>query len=136
MPTLADDPRTEEVMEDNVLESVMEHHTDMLLVEELKCDPDFARWFAEHCDVRPEPVTFAKNSVWDSTRESDVMVQFGGTDGNVVLVENKVTAPLSPDQARDYHRRGKALVSEGKCSAYRTCIMAPAAWFAAHDQRY
>lgn len=120
-------------MED-VLESVVEHHTDMLLVEELKCDREFAVWFAERCGVAPEPVTFVRNSVWDAERESDVVVQFGGASGSVVLVENKVTASLSLNQAADYHKRGQVFVGNGQSAKYRTCIMAPTAWLDVHPQ--
>lgn len=118
----------------DALEAVMEHHTDMLMVEELRCDPKFSVWFAARCGVAPGPVTFVRNSVWDATRESDVFVQFGAADGAIVLVENKVTAPLSLDQANGYHQRGATLVSEERTSAYRTCLIAPSAWFAVHSQ--
>lgn len=120
--------------EENVLESVLEHHTDMLMVEELRCDAKFSYWFALRCGIAHAPVSFVRNSVWDSTRESDVLVQFGDTSGHAVLIENKVTAPLSLNQAEDYHRRGAALVSEGRCSSYRTCILAPATWFIVYPE--
>lgn len=120
--------------QDQVLESVVEHHTDMLMVEELKCDPAFAAWFAEKCGLSPLPVTYVRNSVWDSSRESDVLVHFGGNSGCAVLIENKVTASLSLNQAEDYRRRGEARIENGQTSAYRTCIFAPSAWLRLHTE--
>lgn len=120
--------------EDNVLETVLEHHTDMLMVEELRCDADFSRWFATRCGIPHGPVTFVRNSVWDATRESDVLVHFGDASGHAVLIENKVTAPLSLNQADDYHRRGAALVAQNRCAGYKTCILAPATWISVYSE--
>jgi hypothetical protein len=62
------------------------------------------------------------------------VVQFGDASGCAVLVENKVTAPLSLNQAEDYRKRGQAWVAEKRSAAYRTCIIAPATWLGVHSQ--
>jgi len=97
-----------------------ERDIDVLLAEEFAVSPAFSAWFLTHtrfsgADARVLDVYVSKT---DSTGESDLVVVFeenGGDRRFALLIEDKIDAPLQPEQEVRYRLRAQA---EMVCSDY------------------
>ncbi len=109
---------------------MQERDLDLILLEELHAGNDFASWLAERIGLKGHRFTDAEHSVsakldakWG---ETDVLAFFvRGTERVAVLIEDKIAASFQERQAERYHERGRALVSEGRATHYRTVLVAP-----------
>ena len=118
---------------------VMERDIDLLLLEELKVSPTFARWFAARvAGVGTfDSTSGAWHSVVDAEHgESDLIFVFRTPDGaeHAILVENKISAPPQPDQAHRYRKRGDKGVVAGRWPTFTTCLVAPRAYLETADE--
>lgn len=107
---------------------VREELIDRLLIQELICDPQFAKWFTGRVLGRPACLGALHQSKTRRGRETDVEVHCVLPDSGervLILVENKINAAFQPEQLEDYHFRGQGLVRDGKCDRYVTVLMAP-----------
>lgn len=107
------------------LQSVREREVDLMMVEELTCEQPFAAWLAKECGLLTSRLDRAANSVWDLGRETDILAVFGD---EALLIENKISAPLSTGQAADYRIRGISGMGRGDWTSFMTVVMAPDAW--------
>ena len=119
----------------NILSSVQERDIDLLLVEELRANEEFADWFV----ARTWGLSRFKSTVgaWHSvTRgdqgESDIVFVFFSVDNqrHALLVENKIDAMAQPEQAARYRLRGDHGKAVGDWTKYRTCVVAPQRYLA------
>ena len=118
---------------------VMERDIDLMLLEELTVNPDFARWFAGHVagDGAYGSTSGAWHSVIDAEHgESDLVFVFRTPDGteHAILVENKISAAPQPDQAQRYRKRGDKGIAAGHWPRFTTCLIAPRAYLEATDE--
>lgn len=109
------------------LSYVAERDIDLLLLEELNVNEQFASWFLHQASPSDSCATRCMGA-WHSVThpqlgESDLEVIY--EDGFAVLVENKVDAPAQPDQAVRYIQRGLAGQQAGLWQSFLTCIVAP-----------
>jgi len=107
--------------------AVTERDVDLLIVEELASDSGFREWFLSEVGLSgPFELIEIAHSVSDSSGESDIEVTVGcGTDKVLVLIEDKIDAPLQPRQAERYIQRAAARVRDGACDVARTVLVAP-----------
>jgi hypothetical protein len=107
-----------------------ERDIDMLLAEEFSVSPAFAAWFLTNTRfsgvaARVLDVYVSKS---DSTGESDLVIVFEEVNGNsrfALLIEDKIDAPLQPEQAARYQQRGQAESLRGDYGAYETILCSP-----------
>ena len=106
-----------------------ERDIDLLLAEEFSVHPAFASWvlsktkFAGHeAEVVDVHVSRA-----DVQGESDLIVVFARPAGDrfALLIEDKLDAPLQPEQAERYRLRAEKEVSLGICADYEIILAAP-----------
>jgi hypothetical protein len=113
-----------------------ERDVDLLLVEELKCSPDFVAWFVGRVGVTLEtPLLWKGSSVAHSKRrlhnrrEIDITLQLeSGIGRTIVLIENKLDTDPQPQQAESYLEEAAALVTSGFAEAAHTVLVAPQAY--------
>ena len=116
------------------VERKYERDIDLLLAEELVVHPAFAAWLARAAGLAA--ATGRLVDVWvskaDNLGESDLIALFDGDDGvrTALMIEDKVDAPLQPDQARRYRLRGEREIAAGLCGRVRTMLCAPAGYLA------
>lgn len=115
----------------NDLRPYSEAVVDTALVSLLESSESFRTWFLQRVvanDGMPAPaVAFrgARRSVYHVNGESDVVAEWRGTDGDVVvLVENKLSVGFQPNQGGRYAERARALAESG-AAAVRTVLLAP-----------
>lgn len=111
----------------NKLQYVAERDIDLLLLEEINVNYEFAAWLfqrafgdsvgASHCDGAWHSVTHPQLG------ESDLVVVYG--EESAILLENKIDAPAQPKQAARYRRRGEEGCKEAFWQRFVTCILAP-----------
>lgn len=112
---------------------IYERDMDLVLVEELKSNPEFRAWlvarvFGKDCYLKH---LGAQHSVVDETnRESDVVFRFiaddsGAEVAKAILIENKIDAIAQPNQGNDYRVRGQAGAGRKDWAEFKTCLMAP-----------
>lgn len=111
----------------NKLSYVSERDIDLLLLEELNVNRDFALWlYSLVSDDDPETVELegAWHSISNSQLgESDLVAIYD--DGLAILIENKINASAQPDQALRYVNRGEEGCKDKSWKEYITCIVAP-----------
>ncbi|KAA0213446.1 MAG: hypothetical protein DYG94_12420 [Leptolyngbya sp. PLA3] len=121
------------------LKAVTERDVDLLLLEELEVNDDFARWFIAACglesaaSVLPDRI---KHSVSHARLgESDLVLLYQTPDAKqaAILIENKIDAIQQPEQAMRYQIRGDCGISEGFWRMYRTCLVAPVRYLQSLD---
>src|ERR1035441_7338347 len=93
------------------VERKYERDIDILLAEEFAVSPAFASWFLGHT----KNFAGTEANVWDvyvsksdATGESDLVVVFDKASGDsrfALLIEDKIDAPLQPEQERRYRLR-------------------------------
>lgn len=105
-----------------------ERDVDLLLIEELQCSTDFAKWLVQQVsdDV------FEKSSVAHSKRrihnrrEIDITLTIEGQFGtSVILIENKLDTHEQPRQAESYRDEARTLIESGHAKAVHTVLVCP-----------
>lgn len=114
-----------------VIRGICEQDIDLLLLEELVASSTFRGWFLEKLGIRPDAaLKKAERSVSTLSGESDLELTLRAAGETVkALVENKVDAPLQPDQAERYRERACAYRKDGTCERVVTAVVAPAVYF-------
>lgn len=111
--------------------SVQERDIDLLLIEQLHVCRAFADWLTGRLNLSGGVVETARHSVYRDHGETDVLVIVRLGDERVALmIEDKIGAPMQPDQCERYHMRGRILCEEGAVNRYRTVLCAPAGYLA------
>jgi hypothetical protein len=95
----------------NFIASVAERDIDLLVVEELRVNPEFATWLVARTwgpGLFEESVGAWHSVTHGSSGESDIVFVFTTKAGarNAILVENKISAVAQPEQAERYRVRG------------------------------
>lgn len=110
------------------LDKLDERDVDLLLLEELICEPAFQERLAKLA-LPAEDATFveASNSVCSTSHgESDLIAIYVCTGSAVALhLENKISASFMPEQAERYRRRGDQGIRNGYWDRYVTALVAP-----------
>lgn len=106
-----------------------ERDIDLLLAEEFSVNPAFASWFVSLTKFaeREAEVVEVHVSKADTLGESDLIVVFESTNRGrfALLIEDKIDAPLQPDQALRYRQRAEKEVKLGLCVDYQIILAAP-----------
>jgi hypothetical protein len=115
-----------------------ERDIDIMLAEEFAVSPEFAAWFLKQTkkfaktEAKFVEVCVSKS---DSTGESDLVVRFDTPESNsrfALLIEDKIDAPLQPEQEGRYRRRAEAEKSRGDYSDYEVILCSPEAYGGRH----
>ncbi len=110
------------------LETVLERDIDLLILEELNCNPSFRDWFISELDI-PKIDTFKKalRSISNfNLGETDIMILFDSNGKKIiVLVENKLDSNFQEKQFERYEQRGIRYLEEQTCSEYFIVLIAP-----------
>jgi hypothetical protein len=121
------------------VERKYERDIDILLAEEFAVSPAFADWFLQQtkkfADVQAN-VFDVYVSRSDRTGESDLVVVFdrsGGDSRFALHIEDKIDAPLQPDQEARYRLRAESEMLRGDYSDYELILCSPSAYHAAHE---
>jgi hypothetical protein len=111
------------------VERKYERDIDLLLAEEFAVNPAFAKWFRSNTGFRDRTANVADLFVSKSTNlgESDLIVLFEEEAGRrfALLIEDKVDAPIQPDQAGRYRLRAEKDVRLGLYAEYAVILCAP-----------
>ena len=121
------------------VERKYERDIDLLLAEEFAVSPSFATWFLGQTRFRDldGSVLDVYVSRADATGESDLVVVYETLAGDqrvALLIEDKIDAPLQPDQAKRYRLRAENEVRRGDYQAWETVLCSPAGYAAAHPE--
>ncbi len=120
------------------LDRVEERDVDIMLLEEISCEPGFQNLVAS--------LTLDSNTAWSfleacnsvspvSGGESDLIALFENGDRvAAVMIENKITAHFMPEQASRYRLRGDKGIETGIWSEYVTVLVAPQRYLQADHQ--
>jgi hypothetical protein len=122
------------------VERKYERDIDILLAEEFAVSPAFANWFLGHT----KSFAGTEANVWDvyvsrsdATGESDLVVVFdkaGGDSRFALLIEDKIDAPLQPEQEARYRIRAEAEALRGDYSEYEVILCSPETYRATHPE--
>ena len=119
------------------LDRVIERDIDLLLLEEVHCNTNFAGWLRDRSEIGGN-CTFdnAWNSLATADGESDLIAIYN--EGKLtrqrpqdepvhiaLMIENKIDAAFQPNQAERYRKRGQAGIEAGHWSKYVTILFAP-----------
>ena len=111
------------------VERKYERDIDLLLAEELAVNPAFAAWLQSRTKFAgtSAEVTDVFVSKADNLGESDLIAIFECPDRTrfAVMIEDKVDAPLQPDQAGRYRLRAEREIKTGNYGAYTVLLCAP-----------
>lgn len=119
--------------------SVQERDIDLLLIEQLHVCGAFAEWLTKRLGLSGAVVETARHSVYREHGETDVLLIVRLGDERVaVMIEDKIGAPMQPDQCERYHLRGMKLCDESVVNRYKTVLCAPGGYIAGvrQDQRW
>lgn len=109
--------------------AIRERDTDMLLLEELKCNRSFSDWFVKKTlnkKLKYEIVGAWHSITHSAFGESDLVFKIkSGTEIILFLIENKVDTGFMPDQPNRYRKRGSYNLEKGECTSYHTILFAP-----------
>jgi hypothetical protein len=109
--------------------SAQERDIDLLLIELLHVSPIFAKQFTERLGLVGATIESVWHSVYREHGETDVLLIVGfESQRAAVMIEDKIGAPMQPDQCERYHLRGEALCAEGTVDRYHTVLCAPAGY--------
>lgn len=122
------------------VERKYERDIDILLAEEFAVSPAFANWFLGHT----KNFAGTEANVWDvyvsksdATGESDLVVVFDKASGDsrfALLIEDKIDAPLQPEQEARYRRRAEAEALRGDYSDYEVILCSPQTYRSTHAE--
>lgn len=111
------------------VERKYERDLDLLLAEELAVSPAFADWFRSRTKFskRAAAVVDVFVSRADNLGESDLIVLFEADHGGrfALMIEDKVDAPLQPEQALRYRLRADREIAAGFFQDFETVLCAP-----------
>lgn len=106
-----------------------ERDIDLLLAEEFSVHPAFATWVLSKTKFAGQEaeVVDVLVSRADVQGESDLIVVFARRAGDrfALLIEDKLDAPLQPEQAERYRLRAEKEVSLGMCADFEIVLAAP-----------
>lgn len=118
------------------VERKYERDIDLLLAEEFSVNPAFANWFVSLTKFsgRTSEVVEVHVSKADTQGESDLVVVFEEPSRHrfAILIEDKLDAPLQPDQAARYHLRALKEVELGACGDFEIVLCAPRHYLDGH----
>lgn len=127
MPSSKGAPTQDAMKNLSKLRYVAERDIDLLLLEELNVNQDFAGWFFQRvfgdAALPPKCVGAWHSVTHPQLGESDLVVVY--EDESSILAENKVDAPAQPEQAARYRMRGEEGCNDGLWQRFITCILAP-----------
>lgn len=110
---------------------VQERDIDLFLLEQLHVSPKFADWLTNKLGIVGGEILTAHHSVYRMHGETDVLIHVKQGDKHVaVMIEDKIGAPMQPDQCERYHLRGKILCEGDEVDNYLTVLCAPASYLA------
>jgi hypothetical protein len=118
------------------VERKYERDIDILLAEEFTVSREFATWFWRHTrfaetDAKVSDVFVSRS---DSTGESDLIVLYESLQGSrrfALMIEDKIDAPLQPEQVARYRIRGQASISDGAIDDFEVILCSPESYQAA-----
>lgn len=122
------------------VERKYERDIDLLMAEEFSVSAPFAAWFLDQTksfkgiDAKVLDVYVSRS---DSTGESDLVVVFerlGGGNRFALHIEDKIDAPLQPEQEARYRLRGVAEVLRGDYSEFEVVLCSPASYPDVHAE--
>jgi hypothetical protein len=117
-----------------------ERDIDLLLAEEFAVSASFATWFIDQTQgfkgihARVVEVGVSRS---DTTGESDLVVVYERQDNNgrfALHIEDKIDAPLQPEQEARYRRRGQAAIERGEYSAFEVILCSPRTYPLTHAE--
>ncbi len=115
-----------------------ERDIDTLLAEEFAVSPAFATWFLQQTNKfkdKQDSVSGVFLSKTDPTGESDLVVVFGGPEHRFALhIEDKIDAPVQPEQPARYRLRAEKERMRGDYSEYEVVLCSPEAYCANHSE--
>ncbi len=107
-----------------------ERDIDLLLAEEFMVSQNFAAWFlgkTRFAGVQAEPVDVFVSKA-DSTGESDLVViyeEVATSQRFAIHIEDKIDAPLQPDQVDRYRQRANGEIDQGHYGEFEIVLCAP-----------
>lgn len=111
------------------VERKYERDIDVLLAEEFAVNPKFAEWFKRQTKFATLEAVVADYWVSKSNNvgESDLVIVYQATISErfALLIEDKVDAPLQPDQAARYRLRAEQEQAQDIYSDYEVILCAP-----------
>lgn len=119
------------------VEAVQERDIDLLILEELKCNPKFTGWILSETIDLKENYEFI--GAWHSLSqvglgESDLAFKIKTKSELILfLIENKIDADFQPDQANRYRQRGQKRVENRECDIFYTILVAPKNYIVRND---
>jgi hypothetical protein len=111
------------------VERKYERDIDLLVAEELAVNPRFAQWFKSRTKFAAVAATVEDLRVSKSNNngETDLEIVYRDNNGNrfALLVEDKIDAPLQPDQAARYRLRAERDIAAGYYGDFEAVLCAP-----------
>lgn len=111
------------------VERKYERDIDLLLAEELSVSPAFADWLKAKTTIASVPASVVDVFVSKANNlsESDLIAIYELRDGSrfALMIEDKVDAPLQPQQAERYRMRAEQEIKLGTCASYAVLLCAP-----------
>jgi len=116
-----------------------ERDIDLLLAEEFAVSPEFASWFLGQTRFAGADVgvLYVFVSLSDVTGESDLVVvfqQIGGERRVALHIEDKIDAPLQPQQEARYRLRGESAVSRNEYDEFLVVLCSPEGYRDSHPE--
>ena len=121
-----------------IVNKIFERDIDLLLMEELRCDPDFLQLFLEKTDFpiwQYDPGCIETyQSEYMENGEADVVVVLTYSDGvkRALLIEDKINAPTQKDQSQRYTENAKQLLKRKGLKDVKTFLVAPKKYLLDH----
>lgn len=112
------------------VERKYERDIDLVLAEEFSVNPQFAAWMSAKTGLRDSDAqvvdVFVSKS--DDLGESDLIVLYEQAHGArfALMIEDKIDAPLQPNQAQRYRLRAEREMQVGFCTKFEVWLVAPA----------
>lgn len=122
------------------IERKYERDIDIMLAEEFAVSPAFAAWFLKQTkkfagiEAKFVDVYVSRS---DSTGESDLVVVFDTPESDsrlALLIEDKIDAPLQPEQEGRYRLRANTEILRGDYSDYEVILCSPEAYPLTHPK--
>lgn len=107
-----------------------ERDLDLMLLEELCSDTEFAIWFASQIGIAGAKFNTAEHSVSAKANakwgETDVLAFFTtGMETTAVLIEDKIAAQFADRQAERYQERAREMIASGVADKSVVVLCAP-----------
>lgn len=111
-----------------ILDTILERDTDIILLEEFNVNEHFVEWFLSNLEL---PKATSINGTWRSISdfglgETDLLFSYNSNNDTIfVLIENKLDADFQKQQYERYVQRGEKYKSKSKCVDYYVVLVAP-----------